>query len=463
MRATCVHASNPHRLVLRADARGRRLFVGFRLGDRRLDRVRRHRCTDHRRPTRTDTEPDDTEPVDTEPVDTLPAETDPVDSGPTDVSEGASDARGVVEVLASDELAGRDNFTAGSTAAQEFLVGQLSEFAEPAFDAAGSDGYLQEFPDGTNLLAVIPGTDLADEYVVVGAHYDHVGADCPTIDMDDHICNGATDNAAGVAVAITAARHVAAAGAPRRTIVIALWDAEEDGLLGSTYYASDPVVPLDRTVAYVNFDIQGSDLVPSIANSTIAVGAETGGPTLVESVATAAGSSTLDTEQLSVIFGQGRSDHASFVSNGVPAVFLTDATNACYHTAQDDVTAVNFDKLDQQVVTATALLADLASTDAVPVFDAAAPVATYDDAVALLAIAEPAQADFASLGPEGEAVSTQLLVDLRAVVDAGPDAFTEDSIGTLLGGAAGFIEALSRGTCAPRPLNSRPPNSQCVT
>jgi hypothetical protein len=84
----------------------------------------------------------------------------------------------------------------------------------------------------------------------------------------------------------------------------------------------------------------------------------------------------------------------------------------------------------------------------VPVFDAAAPVATYDDAVALLAIAEPAQADFASLGPEGEAVSTQLLADLRAVVDAGPDAFTEDSIGTVLGGAAGFIEALSRGTCA---------------
>ena len=83
---------------------------------------------------------------------------------------------------------------------------------------------------------------------------------------------------------------------------------------------------------------------------------------------------------------------------------------------------MDFDKLDQQVATATALLADLASTDAVPVFNPAAPVATYDDALALLAIAEPAQGDFSSLGAEGEALSTQLLVDLQALVDAGPDA-----------------------------------------
>ena len=123
----------------------------------------------------------------------------------------------------------------------------------------------------------------------------------------------------------------------------------------------------------------------------------------------AAGASTLDTRQLSVIFGQGRSDHVNFVANGVPSVFFTDATNACYHTAQDDVTAVDFGKLDQQVLTATALLQDLASTDTVPVFDPAASVATYDDAVALLAIGAPAQADFAMLGAEGEAVSNQLL------------------------------------------------------
>jgi len=399
--------------------------------------------------TATDTKPVDTKRVDNGAVDTGAVETDLLATEPVEDTEGARDARGIVEMLASDELAGRDNFSDGSIAAQEVLYGQLSEFAEPAFDGEGIDGYLQKFPDGTNIVAVIPGTDLADEYVVIGAHYDHKGSNCRTSDPADHICNGATDNAAGVAAAIAAARHETAAGPPRRTVVVALWDSEEDGLLGSGYYASDPVVPMEQTVAYVNFDIQGSDLLPSMANSTIAVGAETGGPTFVDSVTTAAGASTLDTALLSVIFGQGRSDHVNFINKGVPAVFFTDATNACYHTAQDDVTAVDFDKLDQQVATATALLADLASTDAVPVFNPAAPVATYDDALALLAIAEPAQGDFSSLGAEGEALSTQLLVDLQALVDAGPDAFTDESIGTLLGGAAGFIDALTMGECIP--------------
>jgi hypothetical protein len=388
----------------------------------------------------------DTEPADSEPVDIGPTETSTVATEPVEVPR---DARGMVEMLASDELAGRDNLSDGSLAAQEFLYDQLSEFAEPAFDGEGIDGYLQEFPDGTNIVAVIPGTDLADEYVVVGAHYDHIGSDCPTSDPADDICNGATDNAAGVAAAIVAASNQAEAGPPRRTVVVALWDSEEDGLLGSNHYTTDPVVPMEQTVAYVNFDIQGSVLLPSIANRTIAIGAETGGPTFIDSVTTAARASTLDTALLSVIFGQGRSDHANFIANGVPAVLLTDATNACYHTAQDDVTAVDFDKLDQQIATATALLTDLASTDAVPVFDPATPIATYDDAVTLLAIAETSQGDFSSLGGQGEALSTQLLVDLQALVDAGPDAFTDESIGTLLGGAAGFIEALTMGECSP--------------
>ena len=142
---------------------------------------------------------------------------------------------------------------------------------------------------------------------------------------------------------------------------------------------------------------------------------------MVKAVTTAASASSLDTALLSVVFGQGRSDHVNFIAKGVPAVFLTDATNACYHTTQDDVTAVNFDKLDQQVLTATALLTDLASTDSVPVFDPAPPVATYDDAVALMKIVEPAGGDFSALGPEGAAISTQLLADLRPSFDAGPE------------------------------------------
>ena len=134
--------------------------------------------------------------------------------------------------------------------------------------------------------------------------------------------------------------NLAAAGTPRRTVIVALWDAEEDGLLGSAHYANDPLVPIEQTVAYVNFDIQGSDLLPSIANSTIAVGAETGGAPLVEAV----------TERRRCIDARHRPAERGVRSGpqrprelhrqGVPSVFLTDATNACYHTTQDDLTAV---------------------------------------------------------------------------------------------------------------------------
>ena len=96
----------------------------------------------------------------------------------------------------------------------------------------------QTFDAGTNLLGLIPGHDLADQYVIVGA--------------------------------------------PRRSVIIALWDAEEDGLLGSAAFVANPVVPPAQTVAYVNFDIQGTNISPSLRDLTVLIGAETGGPNLVK-------------------------------------------------------------------------------------------------------------------------------------------------------------------------------------
>ena len=82
----------------------------------------------------------------------------------------------------------------------------------------------------------------------------------------DMICNGATDNAAGVAAVLGVGRALAHRHSrPRRSVVLALWDSEEDGLLGSSYYTQHPLVPLARTVGYVNFDIQGANLLPACA------------------------------------------------------------------------------------------------------------------------------------------------------------------------------------------------------
>jgi hypothetical protein len=377
---------------------------------------------------------------------TTAASTTTVPAGPKVMT-----AKEIVEALASDDLKGRNNDTPESAAARKILIDQLATFAKPAYpDKTGDDRYLQTFESGTNVFAVIPGGDLADQYVIISAHYDHLGygkdTGCQLNGGADIICNGATDNAAGAASAVTVARNIAAAGTPRRSVLIALLDREEDGLLGSVAYVKDPVVPLAKTVANVNFDIQGSNLLPSLASTTVAVGAETGGPNLVTATANATKASKLNTVMLSLLFGQGRSDHATFAASKIPTVFFTDANSGCYHQVTDDAKHTDFAKLDQQLLTATALVRDLVATDAPPVFTAA-PSSSYADAVSMLKLMKNAEADLGLLTAGDQPKLRQYIVDLTTIVDAGPGAFNDDSVGKLLGGAIVIVRALSNAPC----------------
>jgi Zn-dependent M28 family amino/carboxypeptidase len=104
-----------------------------------------------------------------------------------------------------------------------------------------------------NVIAVFPGTERADEYVLYLAHWDHLSID--TTLEGDQIYNGALDNATGTAGLLLLAEAFAAADpAPKRSVVFLAVTAEEQGLLGSAYYAADPVFPLDHTVAAINMD-----------------------------------------------------------------------------------------------------------------------------------------------------------------------------------------------------------------
>lgn len=177
------------------------------------------------------------------------------------------------------------------------------------------------------------------------------------------------------------------------------------------------------------------------------VGAETGGPNLAASALAATGSSTLQTMPFSLLFGQGRSDHANFVPAGVPSVFFTDANGPCYHTVDDEVAVVDFDKLTQQIATASALVADLTSTDAVPLIDPAAPPATYADAESMLVVVGQGEPDFGRFAESDRAFLEQFLTDLTAIVDAGPESFDQAAVGTLLSGSITLVELLASGTC----------------
>ncbi|MFN8641941.1 MAG: M28 family peptidase [Candidatus Binatia bacterium] len=355
--------------------------------------------------------------------------------------------------LAADALQGRNNNTPGSAAAQAYLIGELQAMGAAGLDSgqSGDAAYKQPFvqsgQSGTNILAVIPGSELPNEYVIVGAHYDHL-ASCRTVEAGDTVCNGATDNAAGVTAALAIGRGIAALPTPpRRSVVIALWDAEEDGLLGSLYYVNHPLVPLANTVTYVNFDIQGANLLPSLRDVTFAVGAETGSG-LGALVGPAAAGVSLQERQLSYIFGQGRSDYVNFVGKNVPTIFYSDSTGPCYHTNQDEPAVVDFGKLEQQTRRAYDLTVTLANTASPPTFVApSSALATFGDAVILDEVLTAGLADLALFSPADQAALSSDQAAIHAIVAAGAGSFDGSDVTTLLVSTVDVINLLTRTAC----------------
>jgi hypothetical protein len=390
----------------------------------------------------------------------------PADARLPDVDRVATSAaqgvRALVKRLAGRSFGGRDNDTPESERAQRLLIRKLRRVGDGLNGAAsGDDAYRQPFVQsgqhGTNLLAVIRGRELPDEYVIVGGHYDHLGSRslasgaCSTRNAPGGaICPGATDNAAGSAVVVGIGRALRKLPrAPRRSVVLALWDAEEDGLLGSLSYVLHPLVPLEKTIAYVNFDIQGANLLPSLRGTSFAVGAETGGSALGAFVAEAVAAEGLDTLPVSYIFGQLRSDYANFVDRGhVPTVFFGDSTGGCYHTTGDTFDVVDTRKLKIQTRIGFRVVAALAETLAPPPFRAPNPaLATFADAESVSRVFTRAQDDLALFPPADRVTLEEIERDLAGVVQAGPNGFGPDQIAVVLNAALQGIGALTRMPC----------------
>jgi hypothetical protein len=368
--------------------------------------------------------------------------------------------RDVVKKLTSKKIAGRDNTTPGSTAAQAYLIRKLRKLGTGlAGDGTEDADYKQPFTHlgetGTNLLAVMPGSDLADEYVMIGAHYDHLDSRSTG---DGHcfaggepggeICNGAADNASGVAATLAIAKAIQKAGGTRRSIILAFWDAEEDDLNGSAYYASHPLVPNAAVKGYINFDIQGANLLPSLKSVSFAVGAETGGSpfgAMVDAAITAEG---LDTQILSYIFGQLRSDYVNLVNAGIPTVFFSDANNGCYHTVNDDVKYLDFKKLKTQAHIGFRTAVALAETDTPPPFAGPNPnLASFTDLERVAGIVVRGREDLALFSPEDQALVQAIDATLQQLVADGPAAFGPQDVGTLLQAAIDTVNALRRVPC----------------
>lgn len=195
-----------------------------------------------------------------------------------------------------------------------------------------------------NVIGFLEGSDpeLKNEYVVIGAHMDHVGfGEYGAMDKDNigHIHNGADDNASGTSAIIEMAKAFSKVK-PKRSMVFIAFNAEENGLLGARYYVyHQPVKPIENTIAMLNFDMVGRN-EPEL----LWVGGAFFGEDLIK-IAETANAHTGFELLYNMGLLSGASDHAYFLRKKIPALFFFSGLHDDYHTPSDDIDKINFDKL----------------------------------------------------------------------------------------------------------------------
>jgi Zn-dependent M28 family amino/carboxypeptidase len=205
--------------------------------------------------------------------------------------------------------------------------------------------------EARNVVAVLRGSDprLRDEYVIVGAHFDHLGwGGEGSLDPDaEAVHNGADDNASGTAGLLDIAERLSRGPSPGRSVLFLAFTGEEKGLWGSAHFVANPTLDLSSAVAMLNLDMVGR-----LVDNTVTV---FGTGTAEEWVALANEvDRTLD-EPLELAFspdGYGPSDHASFTAAGIPVLHFFTNTHADYHRPSDD-----WDKIDGSGIARIAELA----------------------------------------------------------------------------------------------------------
>lgn len=278
-------------------------------------------------------------------------------------------AKAHIGFLASDELRGRKAGTNDAQVAAQYIISLLRQWGIKPL----GDSYTQPFsaysmewqkrkpwqvhPDSIallkqmphrrlnmkNVLAMIPGKN-TDEYVIMGAHFDHVGCD-PDLEGDS-IYNGADDNASGVSAALQIAHAFATAGVqPERNIIFAFWDGEEIGLLGSRFFMQTCAFA-DKIKGYLNFDMIGRNNKPE--NPPYVVYFYTAahpvfGDWLKNDIKQYG--FNLDPDYRAWDKPVGGSDNGTFAKRDIPIIWYHTDGHPDYHMPGDEAQKINYEKV----------------------------------------------------------------------------------------------------------------------
>lgn len=217
----------------------------------------------------------------------------------------------------------------------------------------------------TNIAGMVRGTDpsLAGQYVVVGAHYDHLGmGDENSLHSkrDPIIHPGADDNASGTAGLIELSRRIQA-NPPRRSVLFLAFSGEEKGLVGSKYWTTTPTTPLDDVAAMINMDMIGrlKDNKLNIQGT----GTSASWPAVINR-----GKTDLPLVISTTSDGFGPSDHSSFTAKNVPVLFFFTGLHADYHRPTDTWEKLNYDGESTVLTYVERIVRDIADSTARPAF-----------------------------------------------------------------------------------------------
>ena len=267
------------------------------------------------------------------------------------ITGGAGQPQATVRYLADDALEGRLAGSSGERCAADYLASELKRLGlKPAGD---SGTYFQTLSlasvvnphappgSGRNVVALLPGKSKSGDVIVVGAHYDHLGhGPFGSLAPDDvgAIHHGADDNASGVAALLDVAQRLKKAKPPLSVVFVA-FTGEEEGLLGSRYYASHPAVALTRTRAMVNMDMVGR-----LGTNTLLVYG-TGTADEWKDLLAAADRDSLKLNEIGD--GYGASDHTSFYEKDVPVLHFFTNVHGDYHKPSDTWDKIDYPGIDR--------------------------------------------------------------------------------------------------------------------
>ena len=243
-------------------------------------------------------------------------------------------------ILSADDMEGRGAGTPGGERARNYIVSRFEELGIAAppmgrlqpFTAEGRSHEGRRTFNGVNILGLVPGTRVGNRYIVVTAHYDHVGM------YGGEIYNGADDNASGVATMLALAEELKR-NPPEHSVLFVAFDGEERGLLGAKHFVEAPPFPLEAIALNLNFDMTARAetdgflwVTGTYQHPTLRPLLEGIGP--VGPVSLAFGKDTpQDTGSDNWV---SASDHGAFHAAGVPFLYLGVEFHPDYHKPSDD-------------------------------------------------------------------------------------------------------------------------------